>query len=251
MSLVHTFELLSQLRQSLESLQQSKRLVFVLIGAPGCGKGTHAQWLSKEFNMLHLSTGEALRQEIAKGTPLGVRLKASMEAGQLVSEEAICNIVSNFIEQNRGPQGYIFDGFPRSIRQAETLEKALAKHGERVSAVLFFSANDQTIMSRLSGRRIHLPSGRTYHVTGKPPKVPGKDDVTGEDLVQRSDDCAEAIKQRLETYKRETQPLINFYRERKLLLTLNGNEEYPTVHRDIKELYALAKTMQRVEHPDN
>lgn len=193
----------------------------ILLGPPGAGKGTQAQLISKEFNIPQISTGDMLRSAIKAGTELGKTAKAVMEAGQLVSDELIINLVKERLEQPDCMNGCIFDGFPRTIPQAQ----ALADAGVDIDYVVEISVPDDEIISRLSGRRAHLPSGRTYHIIYNPPKVDGKDDITGEDLVQRDDDKEEVIKDRLSVYHDQTATLVGHYQD-----VAKSGENAPSYH---------------------
>lgn len=179
----------------------------ILLGPPGAGKGTQAQLISKKFNIPQISTGDMLRSAIKAGTELGKTAKAVMEAGQLVSDELIINLVKERLAEPDCVNGCIFDGFPRTIPQA----KALADAGVNIDYVVEISVPDAEIVARLSGRRAHLPSGRTYHIIHNPPKVAGKDDITGEELVQRDDDKEDVIKDRLSVYHAQTATLVGHY----------------------------------------
>lgn len=182
-------------------------LRIILLGPPGAGKGTQAQLISKEFGIPQISTGDMLRAAIKEDTELGKLAKSVMDAGQLVSDELIINLVKERIAQPDCANGCIFDGFPRTIAQAE----ALAEAGVDINHVIEISVPDDEIVSRMSGRRAHLASGRTYHIIHNPPKVEGKDDVTGEDLVQRDDDKEEVVRDRLGVYHAQTAALIGHY----------------------------------------
>ena len=182
----------------------------ILLGPPGAGKGTQAQIITKEFNIPQISTGDMLRAAIKEGTELGKQAKSIMDAGGLVSDDLIINLVKARIAQPDCANGCIFDGFPRTIPQAQ----ALADAGVHIDNVVEIAVPDEEIVSRLSGRRSHPASGRVYHVVYNPPKVAGKDDETGEDLVQRPDDQEETIRKRLASYHSETEQLVDFYQRR-------------------------------------
>ena len=179
----------------------------VLLGAPGAGKGTQAQFIMEKHGIPQISTGDMLRAAIKAGTELGLKAKAVMDAGQLVSDDIIIGLVKERIAQPDCANGFLLDGFPRTIPQAQAMKDA----GVTVDFVLEFDVPDEEIVKRMSGRRVHSGSGRTYHVVFNPPKVEGKDDVTGEDLVQRDDDKEETVKKRLEIYHSQTKPLVDFY----------------------------------------
>ncbi len=180
----------------------------ILLGAPGAGKGTQAQFLTKKYNIPQISTGDMLRAAIKAGTELGKKAKAAMDAGQLVTDEIIIGLVKDRIAQDDCKNGYLLDGFPRTLPQADAVTNA----GIEIDAVIEIDVPDEEIVKRMSGRRAHLASGRTYHIIYNPPKVEGKDDVTGEDLVQRDDDKEEVVKDRLKVYHEQTEPLINYYK---------------------------------------
>jgi adenylate kinase len=179
----------------------------ILLGAPGAGKGTQAQFITQKFGIPQISTGDMLRAAVKAGTPLGLAAKKVMDAGQLVSDDIIIGLVKERITQADCKNGFLFDGFPRTIPQAEAMQAA----GVDIDHVLEINVADEEIVKRLSGRRVHPGSGRVYHVVYNPPKVAGKDDVTGEDLVQRDDDKEETVRKRLEVYHSQTAPLVNFY----------------------------------------
>ena len=179
----------------------------LLLGAPGAGKGTQAQFITREFGIPQISTGDMLRAAIKAGTPLGLEAKKIMDAGGLVRDDIIIGMVKERIAQNDCQNGFLFDGFPRTLAQAEAMVAA----GVDLDAVVEIDVPDAAIVERMSGRRVHLPSGRTYHVKYNPPKVAGKDDETGEDLVQRDDDKEETVKKRLAVYHEQTEVLVDFY----------------------------------------
>lgn len=181
----------------------------ILLGPPGAGKGTQAQLIAKRYNIPQISTGDMLRSAIREGTELGLKAKAVMDAGGLVSDELILGLVKERIAQADCVNGCIFDGFPRTIPQAE----ALQREGVNIHHVIEIDVDDEEIVKRLSGRRQHPASGRVYHIVYNPPKVEGKDDETGEDLVQRDDDKEETIRKRLQAYHQETAQLIGFYQD--------------------------------------
>ncbi|MBA53390.1 MAG: adenylate kinase [Pseudomonadales bacterium] len=181
----------------------------ILLGAPGAGKGTQAQYITETFGIPQISTGDMLRAAVKAGTPLGQAAKKVMDAGQLVSDDIIIGLVKERIQEADCKNGFLFDGFPRTIPQAE----AMLKEGVEIDHVLEIAVEDEEIVKRLSGRRVHPGSGRVYHVVYNPPKVEGKDDATGEDLVQRDDDKEDTVRKRLEVYHDQTAPLVGFYQE--------------------------------------
>ena len=179
----------------------------ILLGPPGAGKGTQANFIREKFGIPQISTGDMLRAAVKAGTPLGVAAKKVMDSGQLVSDDIIIGLVQERLKQPDCARGYLFDGFPRTIPQAEAMKKA----GVAIDYVLEIDVPDGDIIERMSGRRVHPASGRTYHVKFNPPKAEGKDDVTGEALVQRDDDKEATVRNRLEVYRKQTRPLVDFY----------------------------------------
>ena len=180
----------------------------ILLGAPGAGKGTQAQFIMEQYGIPQISTGDMLRAAVKAGTPLGLEAKKVMDAGQLVSDDLIIGLVKERIAQDDCAKGFLLDGFPRTIPQAE----AIKAQGIKIDYVIEIDVADAEIISRLSGRRVHEASGRIYHVTYNPPKVEGKDDQSGEHLIQREDDKEETIRKRLEIYHSQTAPLVDYYR---------------------------------------
>ncbi|AMA44994.1 adenylate kinase [Pseudomonas monteilii] len=179
----------------------------ILLGAPGAGKGTQAKFITEKFGIPQISTGDMLRAAVKAGTPLGLEAKAIMDAGQLVSDDLIINLVKDRIAQPDCAKGFLFDGFPRTIPQAEALVTA----GIELDAVVEIAVEDEEIVQRIAGRRVHEGSGRVYHVVYNPPKVADLDDATGEPLVQRKDDTEETVRHRLSVYHQQTKPLVAFY----------------------------------------
>lgn len=180
----------------------------ILLGAPGAGKGTQAQFIVEKFGIPQISTGDMLRAAVKAGTPLGIEAKKVMDAGGLVSDDIIIGLVKERINEADCANGFLFDGFPRTIPQAEALVEA----GVVIDAVVELDVDNDEIIQRISGRRVHPASGRTYHLTYNPPKEEGKDDVTGEPLVQRDDDQEATVRNRLEVYQSQTRPLVDFYK---------------------------------------
>jgi adenylate kinase len=179
----------------------------ILLGAPGAGKGTQAAFICQKFGIPQVSTGDMLRAAIKAGTPLGMAAKQVMDAGSLVNDDIIIGLVKERIAQPDCANGFLFDGFPRTIPQAEAMKNV----GVKLDYVLEIDVPEAAIVERMSGRRVHLASGRTYHVSFNPPKVPGKDDVTGEDLILRDDDREETVRKRLAVYADQTRPLVDYY----------------------------------------
>jgi adenylate kinase len=179
----------------------------ILLGPPGAGKGTQANFIREKFGIPQISTGDMLRAAVKAGTPLGLAAKKVMDAGQLVSDDIIVALVEERLGHGDCTKGYLFDGFPRTIPQAE----AMRARDVRIDRVLEIDVADDEIITRMSGRRVHPASGRTYHVKFNPPRVEGKDDLTGEPLVQRDDDREETVSKRLEVYRAQTRPLVDYY----------------------------------------
>jgi adenylate kinase len=179
----------------------------ILLGAPGAGKGTQAGFIKEKYNIPQISTGDMLRAAVKAGTPLGLEAKKVMDAGGLVSDDIIIGLVKDRLKQPDCANGYLFDGFPRTIPQADAMKDA----GVPIDYVLEIDVPDEAIIERMSGRRVHQPSGRTYHEKFNPPKVAGKDDVTGEDLIQRDDDKEDTVKKRLGVYHDQTELLVDYY----------------------------------------
>ena len=196
----------------------------ILLGAPGAGKGTQAAIIKKHYGIPQISTGDMLRAAVKAGTPLGLAAKKVMDAGELVSDDIIIGLVKERLQEPDCKNGFLFDGFPRTIPQAE----ALAEAGISIDYVVEIAVPDSAILERMSGRRVHVASGRTYHVKFNPPKVEGKDDVTGEDLIQRPDDKEETVKKRLEVYHNQTEALVDFYKN----LSQQGRESAKYVRID-------------------
>jgi adenylate kinase len=208
----------------------------IILGPPGAGKGTQAAFIASEQNIPHISTGDMLREAIKNGTELGLQAKAVMDAGNLVSDELIIKLVKERISQEDCKNGFLFDGFPRTIPQAE----ALKENNVDINGVIELVIADEEIIKRMSGRRIHLASGRTYHVDFNPPKKPGLDDETGEELIIRKDDEPETVKDRLKVYWTQTQPLIEYYSNFKnasdfKYLTVDGTLTVEEIKNNIKD----------------
>jgi adenylate kinase len=179
----------------------------ILLGPPGAGKGTQAMYICAAFNIPQISTGDMLRAAVKAGTPLGIAAKKVMDSGALVSDDIIIGLVQERLRLPDCANGYLFDGFPRTLPQADALRAARVA----LDYVLEIAVDDEEIIARMSGRRVHQPSGRTYHVQFNPPRVAGKDDATGEDLIQRDDDREDTVRKRLEVYHAQTKPLVEYY----------------------------------------
>ena len=195
----------------------------ILLGPPGAGKGTQASFIAQAFGIAQISTGDMLRGAVQAGTRLGLAAKEVMDAGHLVSDDIIVALVKERLRQPDCASGYLFDGFPRTIPQAEAMRDA----GVGIDYVLEIDVPDAAIVERMSGRRVHLPSGRTYHVRFNPPRLDCKDDVTGEDLIQRDDDREDTVKKRLAVYHAQTKPLVSYYKR----WEAQGDERAPKYRR--------------------
>ena len=194
----------------------------ILLGGPGAGKGTQATFITQKYGIPQISTGDMLRAAVKAGTPLGIAAKKVMDRGDLVSDDIIIGLVKERIRAADCANGFLFDGFPRTIPQAEAMKSS----GVELEHVVEIAVPDEAIIERMSGRRAHLPSGRTYHIKFNPPKVAGKDDVTGEPLVQRDDDKEETVKKRLAVYHQQTEPLVDYYEK----WAASGERKAPKYH---------------------
>jgi adenylate kinase len=189
--------------------QEGGHMRLILLGGPGAGKGTQANYIKEKYQIPQISTGDMLRAAVKAGTDLGKKAKEYMDSGGLVPDEVIIGLVKERIKEADCAKGFLFDGFPRTIPQADAMKEA----GVAIDAVVEIDVPDEEIVKRMSGRRAHLASGRTYHVIYNPPKVEGKDDVTGEPLVQRDDDKEEVVRKRLDVYHAQTEPLVKYYKD--------------------------------------
>ncbi|NLU12991.1 MAG: adenylate kinase [Gammaproteobacteria bacterium] len=194
----------------------------ILLGAPGAGKGTQAGFITKKFAIPQISTGDMLRAAVKAESPLGLKVKNVMATGGLVSDDIIIDLIKERIQADDCANGFLFDGFPRTIPQAEALRDA----GVEIDHVIEIAVEDEEIVARIAGRRVHPASGRTYHIEHNPPKVAGKDDETNEDLIQREDDKEETVRHRLSVYHAQTKPLVAFYQN---LAAVNGTPKYSAI----------------------
>mmetsp|Transcript_24165 Transcript_24165/g.48061 ORF Transcript_24165/g.48061 Transcript_24165/m.48061 type:complete len:244 (+) Transcript_24165:23-754(+) len=207
----------------------------ILIGPPGCGKGSQAPRLVEERCICHLATGDMLRSAVAAGTEMGLAAKAAMESGGLVSDEIVVGIIRDAIQQPQCAKGFALDGFPRTENQARALDDMLSTRGVEIDAVVNMQIDDELLVERISGRRIHPGSGRSYHVRFNPPKVEGIDDITGEPLVQRKDDNPDTLHTRLEAFHRQTQPVIDYYSAQGKTRAIDANDSMANVTQKIRE----------------
>jgi len=208
-------------------------VILVFLGPPGAGKGTQAKLLSQRMGFLHLSTGDLLREAVKNQTPLGKKAKEYMDRGELVPDELIVQLIEETMPKDGN---VILDGFPRTVNQALALEEMLKGKGEKISKVLFFDVPDEVIIDRLSGRRVCSKCGAVYHVKYNPPKVEGVCDLCGGSLVQRDDDREEVVKKRLEVYRKQTQPLIEFYQDRGIIYRLDAEKGVEELFEEVKGL---------------
>ena len=208
----------------------------IMLGAPGAGKGTQAKMIAEKCGIPHISTGDIFRANIKNGTELGAKAKEYMDKGLLVPDELVCDLVVDRIQQADCEKGYILDGFPRTIPQAEALEAALNAIEQKLDYAIDIDVPDENIINRMSGRRACVGCGATYHVVFNPTKVEGKCDVCGESLILRDDDKPETVKKRLDVYHTQTQPLIDFYSARKVLVEVDGTQPMDKVFEDIMKI---------------
>jgi len=216
-------------------------LNLILFGPPGAGKGTQAARLQEDFRLPYVATGDMLRAAVKDGTELGVKAKGFMDAGALVPDDLLIDLVVDRIGAEDARDGFILDGFPRTRAQADALGEAFDKLGRRITAVLLFDVPDEDLVSRISGRRVSVKTGRVYHVESDPPKHEGRCDVDGSRLVQRDDDKPEVVLKRLEVYHAETEPLVSYYDERGLLRRIDGTRPPTEVHDHVRAVLATLR----------
>ena len=209
-------DLLQEVRRRQEC-QTKPAINIVLIGPPGSGKGTQAPRIKDELCLCHLATGDMLRDAVAAGTEIGKKAKAIMEKGELVSDEIVIGLIDEAMKQPECERGLLLDGFPRTAVQAEKLDNMLAQKTKKIDRVLEFKVDDDILIERVEGRRVHLASGRSYHVKFNPPKVADVDDITGEPLIQRKDDNAEVLKKRMGAFHGQTAPILDYYKAKNIL----------------------------------
>lgn len=221
-------------------------LNLVLVGPPGAGKGTQASRLVKDFNLPFISVGDILRANVKEGTELGVKAKEFMDKGELLPDELVVNLIIERLKEPDADDGFILDGFPRTVAQAEALEKGLTDADRKLSAVVVIEVPDEDLIERLSGRRVNPTTGRTYHIKFDPPKHEGVDDIDGTKLIQRDDDKPETIANRLKVYHDQTAPVIGYYEQesaenKALVRRIDGTREPDEVYRHIRALVATVR----------
>ena len=219
---ISTSDLMAEVQRRIDCAKKpEKRLIF--IGPPGCGKGTQAPAIKKEACLCHLATGDMLRAAVSSGSEIGKKAKAVMESGGLVSDDIVIGIIKDAIKAPECKKGFILDGFPRTVVQAQKLDEMLADQKVKLDVVAGFEIPDEVLVERVEGRWIHPASGRSYHTKFAPPKVAGKDDVTGEALIHRADDNPEVLKKRLNQFHEQTKPVVEYYKKKGIYAGLNAN----------------------------
>ena len=213
----------------------------VLLGPPGAGKGTQAKSISNRYSIPHISTGDIFRKNISENTPLGIEAKTYMDNGQLVPDEVTINMVKDRLQQDDCKNGYLLDGFPRTVLQAEALDNFLVKRGESIDTALLIEVPKEFILERMTGRRVCPSCGASYHIKFNPATNDGKCDLCGSEVIQRKDDTEETVKERLEVYENQTQPLIDFYKNKKQLSVVDGTQAINEVFESICKILGSDK----------
>lgn len=230
---VPTADLMKELHRRIECQSKPEKRI-ILVGPPGCGKGTQSPKIKAEHCLCHLATGDMLRAAVQAKTPLGLKAKAAMEAGALVTDELVTGIIGDAIQNPECRTGFVLDGFPRTVAQAQMLDATLRARGMGIDKVLDFQVPDEVLVERVTGRWIHPASGRSYHNKFAPPKVPCVDDITGEPLTQRKDDNAETLKSRLAHFHAQTQPVIDYYKQQGSVSVITANKPAKEVEGQIR-----------------
>lgn len=207
----------------------------ILLGPPGAGKGTQAKLISSNFKVPHISTGDIFRANISQNTELGIRAKQYMDKGLLVPDEVTIDIVKDRLTKDDCKNGFLLDGFPRTVKQAEALDEFLCNNGSRIDASILIDVPKENIFERMTGRRVCSKCGASYHIKFNPPKVEGICDLCGSEVVQRKDDSEETVKERLDVYDKQTQPLVEYYKSQKVLEPVDGAQDINKVFEDIKK----------------
>ncbi len=230
---------LEQLRREItrrESCEKMPKRNLILLGPPGSGKGTQAGFLLNDFCYCQISTGDLLREAVAKKTPAGVKAKEAMDKGALVSDQIVNEILTDAIRSPQCERGIIFDGYPRNSEQATNLDNLLSSENRKLDSVIELTINEDLLVERVEGRRVHPGSGRTYHVKFNPPKNEGFDDVTGEPLIHRDDDKREVLKSRLEVYNNKTKPISEYYSQKGILHSIDAMKRLDEVRSEVRNL---------------
>lgn len=213
----------------------------ILLGPPGAGKGTQAKLISEKYSIPHISTGDIFRKNISEKTPLGVKAKSYMDKGQLVPDELTIDLVKDRLQQEDCKNGFLLDGFPRTVAQAEALDKFLHEDNQSINSALLIDVPQEYILERMTGRRVCNSCGASYHVKFNPSKVDGKCDICGSNLIQRKDDSEETVRERLDVYSKQTQPLVQYYSDKKVLSTIDGTREIKEVFENISDILGSEK----------
>lgn len=209
-------------------------MIYILLGPPGAGKGTQAKRMVADYNLVHISTGDIFRANIKNETELGKKVKDILARGELVSDDLTNGLVFDRLSEDDCKDGFLLDGYPRNLVQAEALDKWLEENSRKVDYVLDIQADPETLIKRISGRRVCPNCGHSYHITNEPPKVQGVCDVCGTNLIQRPDDGEETVKSRIEIYEKQTKPLVDYYQEQGKILYFDGNQSIEKVYNDVK-----------------
>ena len=218
-----------------ETCSSKPKKDIILVGPPGSGKGTQAPKIKDDLCLCHLATGDLLRNAVAKGTSIGKEAKEIMGRGDLVPDKMVVDLIQDALNMPECERGVLLDGFPRTVPQAEALDKMFESKGKKVDHVVEFKTNDEELVERITGRRIHKASGRSYHVKFNPPKVEGVDDETGEELIQRPDDNEEVLRKRLDSYHTSTTPILDYYKKHNILTSIDAMRDINDVYSDINK----------------
>ena len=216
-------------------------LNLILLGPPGAGKGTQAERLEEDFHLPYVATGNMLREAVANGSELGKKANEYMKAGKLVPDELIIDLILECVEEERCRDGFLLDGFPRNIEQAQALEEAMRKHDRRLTAALLIDVPDEEVIRRITGRRVCTKEGHVYHVESNPPKHEGVCDIDGSKLIQRDDDAPDVIKERLSVYHGQTEPIVGYYEDKDLLKRIDGTRNPTEVHDHLRATIATLR----------